>query len=121
MAIRHTEKTKPVGWSDAETVALAQLYRHFAQLQDEGKLGRGKGKTSKAGLVRAFCEKSGRTRGSVEAKLMNVSAVVRDLGGACSVSLVEGYKPLPNLSRSCRTIISNAFTGEGFAPITGGN
>ena len=62
-------------------------------------------------LVRAFCEKGGRSRGSVEAKLMNVSAVVVELHSHCQVSLVEGYKPLPNLAKSTRAIVTNAFSG----------
>jgi len=97
------------GWSDSETVALAQVYRHMSELQAQGKLGRGNGKVSKSSLVKPIAAGQARSVGSIEAKLMNMSAVVESLGDDSSVRMVTGYKPLPNMSRSCREIVSNAF------------
>ena len=104
-------------WTKRETRMLATVYMKMAGLQDDDLLGTGKNadeekRTSKASLVREFMEKTGRTKGSVEAKLMNISAVVEELGDECEVSMVFGYKPLSNLSQSCREIVTERFSEE---------
>lgn len=86
------------GWSPDETMKLVLLYNHMLKLQRQGKLGPKKsaGQVSKAVLVREFIADHAPTRskGSVECKLMNVSHV-RELAG---LPLVDGYKPLSNVS-----------------------
>ena len=110
MAIRRNKAIQSAGaWSTSETVGIVILYRRLSILQQAGKLGRGNGKTSKAALVRAFTEETGRSRGSVEAKLMNVSAVVEDLLPLCKVELVVGYRPLPNLAKELREVATQSF------------
>ena len=84
------------GWTDAETANLITLYLRMVELQKAGRLGRPtKAKpdnVSKAALVKAFMAETGRTKGSIEAKLMNISASMKALGRP----IVDGYKPLPN-------------------------
>jgi hypothetical protein len=100
---RRAEQTR-TGWSDTETRRLITAYNRMLALQDAGKMGRAKGQTSKAVIVRTFIAEHApaRTKGSVEMKLMNLSAVREDLG----LPIVEGYKPLPNMASSCREIAS---------------
>jgi hypothetical protein len=113
MAIRRNKNIRSAGpWNSGETVGIVKLYERLSILQQAGKLGRGKGKTSKAALVRAFSEETGRSRGSVEAKLMNVSAVVEDLLPLCKVALVLGYRPLPNLAKELREVATQSFRIE---------
>ena len=97
------------GWSDSETISLIGTYDAMLLLQQAGKLGRNKsaGQTSKAVLVRAWMAENApnRSKGSVEAKLMNLSAVRVELG----LAIVEGYKPLPNMATSCRELATAAW------------
>lgn len=86
-------------WEHAETFALIRLYQHMVKLEQSKKLGpsKSKGQTSKALLVRDFIAEhspEGRSKQSVEMKLMNISYVRQQAG----MSLVTGYKPLPNCS-----------------------
>lgn len=93
---------KRIGWTESETVALLRCYEVMLELQSAKRLGRGKGMTSKAQIRRTFLASHApeRSAGSFEAKCMNLSAVRRELG----LSIVEGYKPAPNMSASCRAI-----------------
>ena len=95
---------RAAGWTDEETRSLATLYLEMGRLEGLGLLGRSKskGQTSKADLVRLWIATvaPSRSKGSVEAKLMNLSAVRAELG----LPLVTGYKALPNMSASTRTV-----------------
>ena len=66
-------KMKPVTtrktWTPANNRAVVNLYNKFLSFQDKGE------KYQKAGYVRALAEKQERTKGSVECKLMNISAI----------------------------------------------
>ena len=113
MAIRRNKNIQSAGpWDAGETWGIVKLYEKLSILQQAGKLGRGKGKISKATLVRGFTEDTGRSRGSVEAKLMNVSAVVEGLLPLCNVELVTGYRPLPNLAKELREVATQHFQIE---------
>lgn len=94
------------GWSESETTSLCQLYFHMRDLDDQGKLGRGKGCTSKKGLVLAWIEANapGRSNGSVDAKLMNISASCAALG----LPQVKGYKALENRAKALDGIVRAA-------------
>lgn len=92
-------------WTDAETLSLCALYSHMLDLQTVGHLGRGKTakgtpRVSKATLVRAWIAENapGRSKGSVEAKLMNLSAMRH----AMALPAVNGYKPLTNMGADVR-------------------
>ena len=85
-------------WSNEEETAVCKLYSVMLTLQNSNQLGRGKGKQTKSGLIKEAQAGilSDRTRGSIEAKLMNVSHCRRLAG----LQLVDGYKPLPHCSDS---------------------
>lgn len=87
----HMKKAiNPKDWSPVELAELIDLYQYFLNQQLSGN------KYQKAGPVRALMARLSRTRGSIEAKLMNISGVLAALGmGAC---IVRGYKPLSNYS-----------------------
>ena len=91
-------------WGDVETSALISTYEVMLALQSTGQLGpaKSKGQTSKAALVKLFMNEHApeRSKGSIETKLMNLSAVRDSLG----LSIVKGYRPLPNMSTSCRQL-----------------
>ena len=99
-------------WTDAETLSLCALYAHMLDLQTVGHLGRGKTdngtpRVSKATLVRAWIADNapGRSKGSVEAKLMNLSAARIEMG----LPIVDGYKALPNMGADVRRAALSAW------------
>lgn len=81
-----------VDWSDEENSVLVAAYldmlRH--ELRDEGFV--------KAEVNRRLQVELNRGRGSIEFKLANVSAVLREM----SFPFVNGYKPYPNIQASLR-------------------
>ena len=88
------------GWTDEETCALVSLYLVMLMLQTKGGLGRptkaSPSMVSKASLVKEFMANTGRTKGSVETKLMNISASMV----ALDLPTVIGYKALANRSKA---------------------
>ena len=118
------------GWSDDETTRLVKLYLHMLDLQKANKLGRttnaNPDHVSKATLVKAFMgdnearadlrskgislefpEQAGRTKGSVETKLMNISASMVALG----LPTVTGYKALSNRSKGLDDVVKATIQG----------
>jgi len=91
----------PKVWAPAETAQLLGLYAYFLDFQQRGE------KYQKASAVRALMAQLGRTRGSIEAKLMNVSGVLVTLGHPQLV--VKGYKPLGNYSTDMIDIVKKGF------------
>ena len=83
-AIKTTGKRIP--WGIIEIEQVISLYNEFLINQRNGT------KYSKAAAVRACSESIGRSRGSVECKLMNVSGIRADMG----LDIVKGYKALGN-------------------------
>lgn len=81
-----------IDWSDEENSVLVSAYldmlRH--ELRDESFV--------KADVNRRLQAALGRGRGSIEFKLANVSAVLREM----SFPFVNGYKPYPNVQASLR-------------------
>ena len=89
-------------WSLFEVLELINLYQSFLDNQLRGE------KYQKAAAVRLYMASLNRTRGSIEAKLMNVSAVLAALGmPAC---IVKGYKPLPNFAVDMIDPVKSAFS-----------
>ncbi len=99
------------GWSDEETVVLVMVYVRMLDLQKAGKLGRttkaNPDHVSKATLVKAFMSDTGRTKGSVETKLMNISASMVALG----LPTVTGYKALSNRSKGLDDVVKATIQG----------
>lgn len=79
-------------WSDEENSVLVNAYLDMLrrELRDE--------KYVKADVNRQLQAELGRGRGSIEFKLANVSAVLREL----SFPFINGYKPYPNIQASLR-------------------
>ncbi len=95
--MKHTTNAGP--WQDHENAALVTLY--FAML-DHAIAGE---KYNKAAMIRgtqrassALCKRS---RGSIEAKLMNASAAHRDLGGTPTMD-GYGYRALSNYQKTLK-------------------
>ena len=74
-------------WLPAERFEVIALYNKFLQKQTAGE------KYQKAAPVRACAERLERSKGSIECKLMNISAI-REAAG---LPIVQGYKPLHNV------------------------
>ena len=85
-------------WTDAEVRTLCALYQSMLTAQRAGE------RFVKAPAVRACAAELQRSKGSVEAKLMNLSACQRDLGR----DYVAGYKPLPSYAKSMLQIVEGA-------------
>lgn len=83
-------------WSDQENDAVVASY--FAMLSDE-LVGR---PYNKAAQNRLLQEQIGRSRGSVEFKLCNVSAAFL----AFALPMIRGYKPRPNFQMSLADAVS---------------
>ena len=90
-------------WSESECIQLIELYSvmYAHQLASEAY--------SKAALVRGLMADIERTKGSIEAKLMNVSGVLNASGHA----YVTGYKPLSNAQKMLADIVKQQFSIEG--------
>jgi len=80
----------PIDWSDTENDAIVAAY--FSMLSDE-LLGR---PFNKAAQNRALQQQLGRSRGSIEFKLCNVSAACLGLG----LPIIKGYLPRFNVQMS---------------------
>ena len=94
------EKRKTQGrrvWTTAEVVRLCALYQLLLDGQREGR------KVRTAPLVRKLAEELGRSRGSIEAKLMNISGCQRDLGR----DFVNGYKPLSGYAKTMLAVVES--------------
>ena len=78
-------------WTPEENTALLKAYGQLVDAQAEGQY------LSKAGLIRQLQAGilRGRSKGSIEAKLMNISAACVKAG----TGYVKGYKPAPNMQR----------------------
>lgn len=83
-------------WSDSENDAVVATY--FAMLSDEVS-GRS---CNKAANNRALQQQTGRSRGSIEFKMCNVSAVFRGFG----LPIVAGYQPRFNFQMSLAEAVS---------------
>ena len=92
-------KMKPVqtrkAWSIQDKIEIVALYDYFLQQQLNGT------KYQKAKSVRKLAEKQGRSKGSIECKLMNISACRQDIG----LVFVTGYKPLKNYEHDLLNLV----------------
>lgn len=95
-------KMKPIktrqAWTPEHNRELIDLYNKMLafQLADE--------KYTKAPLVRALADAQGRTKGSIECKLMNVSAIRQNL---LQLPIVKGYKALDNYNHDLADMVCN--------------
>ena len=88
-------------WSDNEVQVICEAYKVLLTAQSNGD------KVNKAQLCRETLPKlDNRTRGSYEAKMMNISACLRDNGH--SEYIVKGYKPSGNYQKALLPAIKSA-------------
>jgi len=95
-AIKSTGTRNP--WSAAECKQCISLYALMLAAQRLDK------KYVKAPMVRTLAAGIGRTKGSVEAKLMNISGVRHSIG----LDYVTGYKPLGNAQKLLADMVKEA-------------
>tara|TARA_R110002110_G_scaffold56915_1_gene161519 strand:- start:239 stop:532 length:294 start_codon:yes stop_codon:yes gene_type:complete len=83
-------------WSDAENDAICELYAAILAAHHDPDV-----KLNKAAMIREarLGILSGRSRGSIEAKLMNLTAVLKSLGYANTLEHA-GYKALSGFQKS---------------------
>lgn len=81
-----------IDWTDEENSILVRAYLDMLRRELQGEA------FVKADVNRQLQKDLGRARGSVEFKLANVSAALRDL----SFPFINGYKPYPNIQASLR-------------------
>lgn len=82
-------------WTRTNCRALITLYNRILKMEQEGK------PYQKAPLVREIAAKQGRSTGSVEAKMMNISGVRAELG----LPIIKGWKPLANCQKLLKEMI----------------
>jgi len=101
-----TTTSKPGPWTDDENAAVIRLYFDMLSLATAGA------SYNKAGMIRSyqFTDEgrhaealSNRSRGSIEAKLMNCSAAHRDLQPRAETMDGHGYRALSNYQGALRT------------------
>jgi hypothetical protein len=86
-------------WTDLECEAIAASYFDMLRAELRGE------QYSKAGAVRALqAMLPVRTKGSIERKLQNVSAILDEVGR----DWIEGYKPLPHYQHELRRVVIDA-------------
>ena len=82
-------------WTASENDAIVEDYLEMLELELSGRT------FNKAAHNRTVQALTGRSRGSVEFKHQNISALMKEFG----LPLIDGYKPLPNVQDSLRETI----------------
>ena len=90
-------------WSEKEILAVVREYLRMPDAQKAGK------PINKAAVNRSLRKKelSGRTRGSIEFRMCNISTVIAE------ISYLQGYAPRQNVGNNVRTMIQDAFKNLG--------
>ncbi|MHA7286565.1 protein NO VEIN domain-containing protein [Arthrobacter sp. MDT3-44] len=89
-------------WTDAEVGAIVSSYLGMLRLELAGE------PFNKAEENRKLQEIIGRTKGSIEFKHQNISAVIIEAKGIP----IDGYKPMRNVQDRLRTAVLDAFQGD---------
>lgn len=89
-------------WTDAEVAAVVASYFGMLRLELAGK------RFNKAEENRKLQEIIGRTKGSIEFKHQNISAVLIEARGIP----IDGYKPMRNVQDRLRTAVLDAFQND---------
>ncbi len=94
-------KVKPIqgnrnAWTPEHNRALVDLYNLMLATQEAGD------KYIKAPMVRALAGDLGRSKGSIECKLMNVSAIRQNL---LQLPIIKGYKALDNYNHDLAEMV----------------
>jgi len=94
-----TKQTTRKAWTEQDNKNICELYSLFHLYQSMGT------KYSKAPIVRQYAEEMKRSKGSIECKLMNISAIRQEL----SLDIVKGYKALSNYNKDLKIAYLNSF------------
>lgn len=84
-----------VVWSDTELKASIAVYRRILAAEDRGQ------PITEREVVESLMKATGRTKGSIEMRMQNISAVLDELG----LPWIEGYKPLRHYPDGLRYLI----------------
>jgi hypothetical protein len=117
--------TNRTPWTPAENAALVRLY--FAMLSAQRNQDQHGMTYNKAGMIRHFRGEAlgawldgddhgalaNRTRGSIEAKLMNASACHRDLMPSSETMDDHGYRALSNYQAALKEAMAHALAYRG--------
>jgi hypothetical protein len=82
-------------WSDAELTAAITAYRHLLEAEDRGQ------PITKREVVESLMKSTGRTKGSVEMRLQNISAILEERGSPW----IDGYKPLRHYTARLKELV----------------
>lgn len=82
-------------WSDSELEASIAAYRRMLVAEDQGD------PMTKRDVVESLMKATGRTKGSIEMRLQNISAVLHELG----LPWIDGYKPLSHYPERLKQLI----------------
>lgn len=104
-------------YTDSEHAVIAAAYVRLAVSQHAGE------KVNKAALIRGLRETMPhRTRGAIEAKFMNLSAVAveHDFLPVLPGGYVKGYKPAPNYAKALKdALIIALYRNKAAWPLVG--
>lgn len=92
-------------WTDAELAAAVRAYRTLLDAQRMGRT------TTKAAVRDEYLRGalSGRTKGSFEYRMANISSVLDEFG----VDWVRGYRPLPHVGAKVKARLIPFLRSEG--------
>lgn len=96
MKMKPLNKTQRKAWTPENNRELIDLYNSMLKLQEQGE------KFNKAAMVRVLVENQERTKGSIECKLMNVSAIRQNL---LQLPIVKGFKALDNYNHDLAEMV----------------
>jgi hypothetical protein len=88
------------GWSDDELRASIEAYARMLRAEKQGS------PLTKRDVVNELMKVTGRTKGSIEMRLQNISAVLDHHG----VTWIEGYKPLSHYPDRLATLIETKYS-----------
>ena len=108
---RHTKPPMPRNWSEAEIAAIVEDYFEMLALELEGR------RYNKTEHRLALMDMVDRTKGSIERKHMNISAVLAVLG----LPYIDGYKPYSNFQQALFEAVQARLHGDTvlYASLTG--
>jgi hypothetical protein len=96
-------------WSDDEIAATVDDYFEMLRAELEGR------PYVKAEHFRAIGKRlNGRTKGAIEQKHMNISAILQELGRP----FINGYKPLKNYQQALKLAVESQVTRAPWLPQT---
>ena len=98
-SIPKAARPQPAGsgtaWSDSDLEASITAFRRMLDAEDRGQ------SIIKREVVESLMKTTGRTKGSIEMRFQNISAVLHELG----LPWIDGYKPLSHYPERLKQLI----------------